>query len=193
MVLLLTFRYKHRLSGSCMVKNDHLPAELRSSFCLLLVGFLVHIIIAKEQLLPLFNVFFHKQGQAGTVFPINILCGTIWVFLTVIDQPCIPSSVFSHINTQVVSFEAQEINVWAQGRIIFVLIFPLGTRSPENSTMYSPLKHSLMPWFLFRVCDPCQRLQFLGLSRQWYWKFSSIWKSLIFSLISEWMNEWKPF
>ena len=65
----------------------------------------------------------------------------------------------------------------------------LGTRSPENSTMYSPLKHSLMPWFLFRVCDPCQRLQFLGLSRQWYWKFSSMWKSLIFSLISEWMNE----
>ena len=111
--------------------------------------------------LPLFNVLFRKQ--AGTVFPINILCGTIWVFLTVIDQPCIPSSVFSHINTQVVSFEAQEINVRALGRIIFVLIFPLGTRSPENSTMYSPLKHS------------------------------SIWKSLIFSLISEWMDEWKPF
>ena len=152
--------YKHRLSGSCMVKNDHLPAELRSSFCLL-AGFLVHIIIAKEQFLPLFNVLFRKQ--AGTVFPINILCGTIWVFLTVIDQPCIPSSVFSHINTQVVSFEAQEINVRALGRIIFVLIFPLGTRSPENSTMYSPLKHS------------------------------SIWKSLIFSLISEWMDEWKPF
>ena len=46
-----------------------------------------------------------------------------------------------------------------------------------------------MLWFLFRVRDPCQRLQFLGLSRQWYWKFSSMWKSLIFSLISEWMNE----
>ena len=29
----------------------------------------------------------------------------------------------------------------------------------------------------------------LGLSRHWYWKLSSIWKSLIFSLISEWMNE----
>ena len=111
--------------------------------------------------LPLFNVLFRKQ--AGTVFPIDNRCGTNWVFLTVIGQPCRPSSVFSHINTQVVSFEAQEINVWAQGRIIFVLIFPLGTRSPENSTMYSPLKHS------------------------------SIWKSLIFSLISEWMDEWKPF
>ena len=139
MVLLFTFRYKHRLSGSCMVKNEHLPAELRSSFCLL-AGFLVHIIIAKEQFLPLFNVLFRKQ--AGTVFPIDNRCGTNWVFLAVIDQPCRPSSVFSHINTQVVSFEAQEINVRALGRIIFVLIFPLGTRSPENSTMYSPLKHS---------------------------------------------------
>ena len=90
-----------------MVKNEHLPAELRSSFCLL-AGFLVHIIIAKEQFLPLFNVLFRKQ--AGTVFPIDNRCGTNWVFLAVIGQPCIPSRVFSYINTQVVSFEAEEIH-----------------------------------------------------------------------------------
>ena len=69
-------------------------------------------------------LIFRKQGQVGPVFPIDNLCGTIWDFLTVIDWPCIPSSVLSQINTQVVSFEAEEILVQAHGSIIFVSHHP---------------------------------------------------------------------